>query len=73
MNKIDILLNTIAQKHLRIEFLECQRSHRLDAQTLGSSDIHAALLAAFEGGVRYASRVAEAPNAMIREVDICVE
>lgn len=73
MNKIDILLNAIAEKHLRIEFLECQRPHRLETQMLGSADIHAALLAAFEGGVRYASRVAEAPNAVIREVDICVE
>lgn len=73
MNKIDILLNSIAQKHLRVECVETDRSHMLDFQPLCNSDIHAALLAAFQGGVRYAGRAAGKQATMIHEVDICLD
>jgi hypothetical protein len=72
MNKIDVLLNSISQKHLRVEVLdrwepEAARSARV---FFSRARIHAALLDAFEGGVRHAGRVRGNATALLKEVDI---
>ena len=75
MNRIDVLLNAIAQKHLEVEvvdFPSADPTHRLGSLT-SKSRLHGALLAAFEGGVRHAAALGgRAPNFLLREVDVDV-
>ncbi len=71
MNKIDVLLNSIAAKHLRIETIGVRGHIGKGAPQITVSNVHAALLAAFEGGVRHAAAVkGVTSNTLIREVDI---
>lgn len=70
MNKIDIVLNSIARKHLRVEVA-------LPVERLGKSEssynsrLHAALLCAFMNGVRHADSLHKnAHRLLIEEVDI---
>lgn len=72
MNKVDVLLNAIAQKHLQVEVLGLPRGARVSLQHLNNFRIRAALLAAFEGGVRHGANFQQGhpPRALIKEVDI---
>jgi hypothetical protein len=74
MNKIDVLLNSISEKHLRVEVLDRSEIAAPSANArffISKGRIHAALLDAFEGGVRHASRVrGNAVVSLIKEVDI---
>ena len=72
MNKIDLLLNGISYKHLGVELIS--HGPRVLSLQPSSTEIHAALLAAFVGGIRHAERKTGASTAaLIREVDICVD
>lgn len=72
MNKIDVLLNSIASKHLHIETVGIRGQVGKGSPQITVSNVHAALLAAFQGGVRHAASVrgAAANTTLIREVDI---
>jgi hypothetical protein len=73
MNKIDVLLNSIAQKHLQVEVLGPADATGANPRKFNNFRIHAALLAAFEGGVRHAANITGiAPAVLIKEVDIDV-
>jgi hypothetical protein len=75
MNKIDVLLNSIAQKHLQIEVIgTSETAAHAHSRMLNKFRIHAALMAAFEGGVRHASNIISAsPGVLIKEVDIDID
>ena len=51
----DAFLNTLAQKHFYLETLELQNSDRLDFCEVSVSAIRAALLEAYEAGLRTGS------------------
>jgi hypothetical protein len=72
MNKIDVLLNSIAQKHLSIETVGVRGQPGKDAPPLTVPNLHAALLAAFQGGVRHGAAEVKGllSTPLIREVDI---
>ena len=52
---LDLLLEEIAKKHLRIETLEVRNSDRLDFHDCSVQSIKDALNAAYEEGVRNSS------------------
>lgn len=79
MNKIDVFLNSIAQKHFQLETAELLALNPLDPSQADSEfectcRLYAALLAAFNGGVRHAAALGGlAPEFLMRGVDIDLE
>lgn len=71
MNKIDVFLNSISQKHFQTEFLGPSGVAAGRNKQVNNVRINAALRAAFEGGVRYAATMSDNKFVgLIKEVDI---
>ncbi len=71
MNKIDVFLNSISEKHFNFEVLGPFDEDIEHRQRLKRFRVHAALLAAFEGGVSHAANLAaKEPILLIKDVDI---
>lgn len=59
MNKVDVLLTRIAQRHLRIETLEPRRRDSLDFHEVSVWELRDALEAAYKAGIEQGGRAAK--------------